>query len=305
LSIAHYPTLTGLAERLDDFLKRQYPDFFGQEPMHPVLPLKRSKVIHDAVFGTNKFSWRELLLIDSPIIQRLREIHQVGLAHFVYPSARHTRFEHTLGVATLASRIFDAIYEHDREKVRTLLRVSEGIPPGDDKNLGQAVSRLRQELRLAALLHDSGHSLFSHVSEQVYSRLNLLTRASEELSSIAGMSKGAGEALSFCLALTKSVQRLLNQPASNLLGESCDEDYLGSIDATNVALLIVGRSRHPFLQFLGDIISSSLDADKLDYLMRDSFYAGLPLRYDLDMYLHSVRIHEDVTADGVALRTEV
>jgi HD superfamily phosphohydrolase len=47
----------------------------------------------------------------------------------------------------------------------------------------------------------------------------------------------------------------------------------------------VGRSKHPLLQFLGDIISGGFDADKLDYLLRDASAAGLPLRYDLERYL--------------------
>ena len=182
LSTEQYPTLTGLVRQLDDYLQRRYPDFFGQNATHPVLPVKRSKVIHDSVWGTNRFSWQELVVLDSPIIQRLRDIQQVGLAHLVYPSARHTRFEHTLGVTTIASRVFDALYHRDRGTVRTIMRaVLQMSPQGDDEGLTQQVMRLRQELRLAALLHDSGHSMFSHASEKVYGTLGLLRKASEEV----------------------------------------------------------------------------------------------------------------------------
>ena len=56
------------------------------------------KVIHDPVWGTIKFYPWELQILDSPLLQRLRSINQLGLAVLTYPSAHHSRFEHTLGV---------------------------------------------------------------------------------------------------------------------------------------------------------------------------------------------------------------
>jgi HD superfamily phosphohydrolase len=93
-------------------------------------------------------------------------------------------------------------------------------------------------------------------------------------------------------------QLLLRTEAKGLIGDSASDDYDGPIDLKNVALIIVGRSSHPFLQFLGDIVSSAFDADKLDYLLRDATNAGLPLRYDLDRYLYDVRIDREVLPDG-------
>jgi hypothetical protein len=154
---------------LDEHLKTKHPTFFGTKANHPVADLKPFKDIHDPIWGTNRFSWRELAVIDSPIIQRLRRIHQTGLAYYVYPSARHSRFEHTLGVVTVASRVLDAVaqrYSGRLEEIAdTLKRSSEKV---DD-----TISRWRQELRLAALLHDTGHSLLSHASERIYGELEL------------------------------------------------------------------------------------------------------------------------------------
>jgi len=292
LSHKEYPALSALVKYLDNYLAKQYPDFFSAEVRHPALPVKPFKVIHDNLWGTNRFGWPELVLIDSPILQRLRDIHQVGLASHVYPSAHHTRFEHCLGVVTLASRVFEAVLTRNNGNIET---IAEVIAPGCD--VSQTIAELKQELRLAALLHDTGHSLFSHTSERVFQSLGILKRGSVELKRITGKEKGAGEVISFCLAQTQSVARLLIRAQGHLINGG-SQGYTGDIDLQNVALMIIGRAKHPSLQFLGDIISSGFDADKLDYLVRDAEAAGLPLRYDLDRYLYEVRLEKDFLADG-------
>jgi uncharacterized protein len=291
--LSGYPKLSAIVHQLNEFLIRNHPDSFGSGETHPFLKAKRSKVIHDNLWGTVRFTWRELALIDSPIMQRLRDIHQTGLAFHVYPSARHTRFEHSLGAVTIASRVFDALLHRQRNDIRDIVNA---IWRNSDTDL--SILRLKQELRLASLLHDTGHSLYSHTSELVYEKLGSLVEASKELSTFVGKEKGAGEVLSFCLALTPVVTQLLTRTAAKgLIGDVASDDYDGLIDLRNVALIIVGRSSHPFLQFLGDIVSSGFDADKLDYLLRDAQNAGLPLRYDLDRYLYDVRIGKEILTD--------
>lgn len=292
-----YPAIHSLISRLDEYLKREHPTFFGPAAIHPKLAAKRSKVFHDNLWGTNRYSWRELAIIDSPIFQRLRDIHQVGLAFQVYPSAHHMRFDHSLGVATIASRVFDAILTRHRGRIRD---IATTLYPAV-ANRDETIAKFRQELRLAALLHDTGHSLFSHASERVFEDLSILKSAAAELQTITAKAKGAGEALSFCLALTPSIKDLLDRSKNRLTGESSSEDYDGEIDLTNVALLIVGRSTHPALRFMGEIISSGFDADKLDYLLRDAKAAGLPLTYDLDRYLYAVQLADERLADGDGL----
>ena len=86
----------------------------------------------------------ELKVIDSPIFQRLRRIRQLSGAHLTYPSAQHTRFEHSLGVMHIAGQASNAL-----------------------KEKGFLTTDQIQEIRLAALLHDVGHGPFSHLFEEV------------------------------------------------------------------------------------------------------------------------------------------
>ncbi len=86
----------------------------------------------------------ELKIIDSPIFQRLRRIRQLSGAHLTYPSAQHSRFEHSLGVMHIAGQAANALKE-------------KGLLNSDQI----------QNIRLAALLHDVGHGPFSHLFEEV------------------------------------------------------------------------------------------------------------------------------------------
>ena len=86
----------------------------------------------------------ELKIIDLPIFQRLRRIRQLSGAHLTYPSAQHSRFEHSLGVMHIAGQAATAL-----------------------KEKGFLKSDQIQEIRLAALLHDVGHGPFSHLFEEV------------------------------------------------------------------------------------------------------------------------------------------
>lgn len=98
------------------------------------------KHVRDPLYGYIDVTEEERKIIDSPQIQRLRRIKQNGLTNLVYPGATHSRFQHSLGVMHLAGKFADSL------------------------NLNQ---ERRKELRIAGLLHDSGHGPFSHASERV------------------------------------------------------------------------------------------------------------------------------------------
>ncbi|PSQ48187.1 phosphohydrolase [Halobacteriales archaeon SW_6_65_15] len=150
-------------------------------------------------------------LLDTPAVQRLRRIKQLGTAELVYPSANHTRFEHSLGVYHLATRALD--------------------------NLG-IEGRQAERVRAAAILHDIGHSPFSHNIE------GLVARRTGRMHDEVGDLLEHGE-----------VARVL---------------ALHDIDPGRVAGLVAGEEE------LGQLVSGELDVDRMDYLLRDAHHTGVP-----------------------------
>src|SRR5215207_7028082 len=101
------------------------------------------KVIRDAVHGDMEFDEVERAVFDSPPMQRLRGIKQLGMASLVFPSAVHTRFEHSLGTAWMAKRILKSLADR-----------------------GERISKDEQRtIVLASLLHDVTHVPFGHTFE--------------------------------------------------------------------------------------------------------------------------------------------
>lgn len=242
-----------LQEKVDVFVKWLFQGHQTRIPREP-------KVINDALLGNQYFAKHEILVIDSPLIQRLRRIRQTGLVYHVFPSATHSRFEHCLGACTIAERCFNAI--KNRFAVEEL---SEQFPASEDRLSGDLA-----HLRMAALLHDVGHGFCSHASEQIYEALADLRQFKNNADYV---DNAPGEILSYLIVTSQTFKTWF-------------EDYIrmkcsAKIDLDVVAKMILGRHDKPDKYFLAQIISSQYDADKLDYIARDSYYCGLALTVDL------------------------
>ncbi len=145
----------------------------------------------------------ETALINSPVLQRLRWIRQLGMAYLVFPGAEHSRFSHALGVMHLASRVFDAIAH------------------GSDGLLDSAPDSLdRRLVRAAALLHDIGHPPFSHSAEELFEepidheQMTSRLISSGEISSLFDRHGGgvkAGDVVHVLTMPRDSRERLLSQ----------------------------------------------------------------------------------------------
>ena len=141
--------MVGILEGVADLICGRY--------LHPYVERIKSvgllrlgpKQIHDPVWGTISLRPLEVAIVDSPLLQRLRHLRQLGVAHWVYPSAGHSRFEHSLGVLFQTQQLTSAINRAGETKY------SQQVISDDDV----------QMLRVAALIHDVGHPVLSHVSE--------------------------------------------------------------------------------------------------------------------------------------------
>lgn len=122
-------------------------------PLHP-------KVVKDNIWGMVELDGRSLRLIDSPILQRLRHVRQLGLSYLTYPTAEHSRFAHSLGMSCVVGHFLDASQKistryHGHQAVRLHEKPSDRTTTDDNI------------LRHAALLHDTGHFPFSHALENI------------------------------------------------------------------------------------------------------------------------------------------
>jgi hypothetical protein len=180
------------------------------------------------MIGLSAAEWNA---VDTPVFQRLRRVRQLAMTHLVYPGALHTRFEHSIGVRHIARRLAGSI--------------------GLSRDDGEVV-------QTAALLHDVGHGVFSHVSEQVI----------DDLSGADGVHE----------AVSVAIMRTDPDLHAALGRELCER-------AAEIVGLEGPRS------VMRDIVSGPTDADKLDYLLRDSYYAGVSYgRYDLERIIDTARV---------------
>lgn len=200
--------------------------------------------IRDPVYGFITFNDLEKDIISQPLFQRLRRIRQLGLTDMVYPGAMHTRFEHSLGVMHLATLMYDAIVEDD-DNFRLLEERLSYNKAGIDAD--------RQLIRLAALLHDVGHAPFSH--------------APEDIMPFDGRRKKSYRHEDYSSAIIKG-------PLRNIIeGHPVCRNY--RIKADEIAALIDDTAVLYEKIFWKVLISSQLDADRGDYLLRDSIHTGV------------------------------
>lgn len=228
----------------------------------------KSKIIHDSVLGTNTFQPYEITIIDLPIVQRLRRISQTDVASYVFPSGNHNRFEHTLGVATICGQLVNALFSKDGEQII--------------KETGISKEFVYQHVRVAAILHDCGHGPFSHLSEKYYQKLITdIKRENKELSKAK-----PHEILGYYI--------VRSTPLKEYFREHIEGHYGVHINLDFVSQIIVGHIEDPKKAFIVEIINGAFDADKLDYILRDSHATGLKMSLDIARLLYTVGYQSNV-----------
>ncbi len=193
-----------------------------------------SKEVRDPIHGLIELRPEEWAVINTTPFQRLRGIQQLAMTHLVYPGARHSRFEHCVGVAHVAGRLATSV------------------------ELGEAET---QRVRMAGLAHDLGHGPFSHVSEDVFERLTGRENVHESISAAIARHH-------------PDIRAAMGDEMAEWVADILSEQGQG-------ARRSVER----------DTVAGPADADKLDYLLRDSHYCGVTYgKFDLDKVVESALV---------------
>ncbi|HYY49186.1 MAG TPA: HD domain-containing protein [Thermoplasmata archaeon] len=219
------------------------------------------KTITDTIHGTLRLEPLTLDLLESLELQRLNSIRQLGLTYLVFPGANHSRLEHCLGVGHVASEMAKAL----------------GLPEGE-----------RKLVQAAGLLHDVGHGPFSHTLEHVLSRELAIDHMHLTQRIITGeddnVSPDDRRAFPEVLRVREVLQKHGVDP-----GAVAD---LIRGPAERGEPWIVPEGRKEPARYLAQIIHSPMDADQIDYLMRDAHYTGATHgTIDFDRLLQTLRTH--------------
>ena len=262
------------------------------------------KLIRDLVHGYIHLTNFELEIIDSVSFQRLKDIRQLTCQE-VYPSARHTRFEHSLGVLQLTKDVLSAINKN-------------GQIDTNNKNL--IPEQLVFNTRLAALLHDVGHCPFSHLGEGEFDEeevrkyfidcigeeeLGISKNLVNHISTRKMKDIGAVHEVLSCIVILKNYQTILN----NLKVKAKDQqdECEISVDFEMIIRCIL-RIEYDIYDFelskegalknlcIHLINSKVFDMDKLDYIMRDSFFTGIGApKIDTDRLFRNIYLNKEYT----------
>ena len=223
--------------------------------------------------------------MDHPLFRRLHRIRQNGLLYLVFPAASHSRFEHSVGVLQVASDIVDELQVNAdvaAGKTTAAVRLPAQRRPGQATSLTPAEhDDLRRLVRLSGLVHDLGHGPFSHHFDPFAPQVDVLERLIKEdfaegaylLESLQSECDRVGHEFMSCLLLAEICrQRKM----------SGDQQELSWDDARAVSAVILKRpslvpeEKRPLIRLASDIVASApADADRMDYLLRDSCTIGV------------------------------
>ena len=226
------------------------------------------RTIHDPLHGSIKIDGAFLEILDRHEMQRLRYVKQLGSGNMVFPGANHSRFEHSLGVYHLAGRMADSI----------------GLSKEDSLTV-----------RAAGLLHDVCHTPFSHTTEEIVEYHTGMDHMDVAEKLIKGEIRTCRERDDDLFGSLEPISKILENNGISS-DKVCDlikypeskEEGLEAFD--NETRTSYFRSK----DYTHQIIHGPVDADQMDYLMRDAHYTGVTHgAIDIERLLNTMKVHNE------------
>ena len=220
--------------------------------------------INDAIHKAIALTPREAEVVDHAYVQRLRFIRQLGFVSYVYPCATHDRFSHSLGALHVASLFCEQLLMN--EEYSALARILNA----DEKKF------LTRIIRLSALLHDVGHAPFSHTAENVMPQVGSLAIPESWMRHPVRSRIAHHEDYSVLLldGMSEGVHAVISREEAEIIASLVHHKFIRVPDSwrSHFTDMVNAESLHAVMK---TIISSDIDADRMDYLLRDAHFAGV------------------------------
>jgi len=242
----------------------------------------------DPLYGQIGLNDMESMIIETKPFVRLRNIRQLGFASNVYPSATHRRFEHSIGTLHITWLLFKRFAKNYAQQEKW----------ADPEVLNYFSDEVIQSLRLSALLHDLGHGPFSHALENIASSLNVKFNHDQITTYLLSgniPTKNTSRIISSTLRkLLEKEEKLrkLRQFQNELTAEiykNMRETILSILEEKYETKSVMPKGFGKIRYFLHDLVKGDIGSDRIDYLLRDTYFTGLGHRFNLSDLLENLR----------------
>ncbi len=295
------------------------------------MSLEIVRKIRGNLHGSVDVSAIEDEVIAHPWMQRLRRIKQTAFLSLVFPSATHTRFEHSLGVLHLAAIAWERIWRNQKRLLDSVKKFPDyaqrekkgggelchGLIAPTEIFMSSVASDayIMQTVRLAALMHDLGHPAFSHSGERFLPSLEVVVKENADLPgylldyfrTVIEQEKNRGRTAKASHEIYTLI--FIHKILEEINTERPDLDLI--IDPRDVIAVINPRislaeksplAKHKLQQFCHEIVSGEIDVDRMDYLLRDSQECGVIYGvFDVQRILDSLIVYVDPVSEELHL----